>query len=864
MTKTFRKVIAVILTVAMVLSMFSITSFADGTELEYVNTNAYTLAFSQTIEGYEEYSSKQLSYALPHAMQYDLLDPSTGTMTTRLSETNVFHLVDTVKVAAGPAAGEEGTPYASLWAYCTDNSVPVDQAGANYRRVNLEDSTYYDDVASGRIRAVVMNAVPVMEAADLQSAVNAWLEANKGAGNYTALTDLTASEAALATQAAIWQIANSDAFNATDPYGATSDMTAYEAAIRSMVVWEEPISPWDTASDNTKANVKAVFDYLCSLDPVDASANVVSDSTINITSATTAEGVTTVNFTTDATVGADDELVATVFVGEEKVSLALTAENVDDTHTVAVSGEGDVRVEINGYQTAEDVFLYDAEGDRTTSQTLVGYSNSSMPVHAEATTAPERVLNIWKYTPATVQNPGDGTEQEVADTYTPLANVQFAIFKVCTIDEYLDGTVDLNTIPSEEEIATYAVIPNQIATITTDENGFATHSFGYGEEDGIYLIVELPNAAVTAPIDPFFVSIPMSNEDNTDTLYTVNVYPKNDTAFEEPVIDKDVTEITNKSDTFDVNDAHTWIIQTSIPNDIVDALKYSVTDTLDTRLTYVEDSVVVKLAQLTDAANAETVTLEKNTDYTLTVTTVDGVTTITVDLTEKGMDAIAAAVGDDYANYEVRVYIDTVINETADLGVIIPNSATINYENAIGFDFSVEVKEEDKPEVHTGGLQISKVNDDGEVLADATFKIVRAATEAEIADESIEKIEIGGVSYVYVDFYATSDMSGEKVYEVTTDENGNAIIFGLAYGDYKIIETVAPTGYNLLRDPVDVAIGETSHLDENSVEVVNINKFTLPSTGGIGTTIFTVTGLILIGAAVVLIVISKKKRRTAA
>ena len=482
-------------------------------------------------------------------------------------------------------------------------------------------------------------------------------------------------------------------------------------------------------------------------------------------------------------------------------------------------------------------------------------------------TAPERVLNIWKYTPETIQNPGDGTEQEVdTDIYTPLANVQFAIYKVCSLDEYLEGTVELDAVPTEDDVATYAVEEKLVTTITTDENGFATHSFGHGEEDGVYMVVELSNAAVTTPIDPFFVSIPMSNADNTDTLYTVNVYPKNATQFEEPVIDKDVTEITNKSDTFDVNDEHTWIIQTSIPNDITDALKYSITDTLDTRLTYVEDSVEVKLAQLTDAANAEAVTLEKDTDYTLAVTTVDGVTTITVDLTETGMDAIAAAVGDDYANYEVRVYIDTVINETADLGVIIPNSATINYENAIGFDFSVEVKEEDKPEVHTGGLQITKVNKDGEKLAGATFKLARVATEAELADDEIEKIDIGGTSYVYVDFYATEDMSGGKVYEVTTDANGKALVYGLAYGDlgnYQLVETVAPDGYNLLAAPVEVEVDATTHLEQNSVSVVNVNKFTLPGTGGIGTTIFTVTGIVLLGAAVCMFVVSKKKRKDA-
>ena len=45
-------------------------------------------------------------------------------------------------------------------------------------------------------------------------------------------------------------------------------------------------------------------------------------------------------------------------------------------------------------------------------------------------------------------------------------------------------------------------------------------------------------------------------------------------------------------------------------------------------------------------------------------------------------------------------------------------------------------------------------------------------------------------------------MSRKKVYEVTIDENGKAIIYGLAYGSYQLIETVASDGYNLLTAPV--------------------------------------------------------------
>ena len=114
-------------------------------------------------------------------------------------------------------------------------------------------------------------------------------------------------------------------------------------------------------------------------------------------------------------------------------------------------------------------------------------------------------------------------------------------------------------------------------------------------------------------------------------------------------------------------------------------------------------------------------------------------------------------------------------------------------------------------------------------------------------------------------------------WEVTTDEDGIAIFKGLSYGTtgnavdqglttYWIVETVAPTydvvvgkdengeniiekkQYNLLKAPLEVTVTATSHLESNKVVVEN-RKFTLPVTGGVGTVIFTLGGLAIMGAA---------------
>ena len=111
-----------------------------------------------------------------------------------------------------------------------------------------------------------------------------------------------------------------------------------------------------------------------------------------------------------------------------------------------------------------------------------------------------------------------------------------------------------------------------------------------------------------------------------------------------------------------------------------------------------------------------------------------------------------------------------------------------------------------------------------------------------------------------------------------TDGAGNILIEGLNVGTYYLEETEAPAGYNKLTEPIEVEITATTSVTSGSetvqyknssetsytpatdatVKVLNKAGTQLPSTGGIGTTLFYVIGGGLMAVAAVLLVTKKR------
>lgn len=114
--------------------------------------------------------------------------------------------------------------------------------------------------------------------------------------------------------------------------------------------------------------------------------------------------------------------------------------------------------------------------------------------------------------------------------------------------------------------------------------------------------------------------------------------------------------------------------------------------------------------------------------------------------------------------------------------------------------------------------------------------------------------------------YYRFDKATTAATEVTTNNTGKFTIQGLAPGTYELVEKEAPKGYNKLSAPVEITISSEGEVSYNNVtkvtwvKVENKSGSLLPSTGGMGTTLFYIFGAILvIGSGVVLI--TKKRMK---
>ena len=284
--------------------------------------------------------------------------------------------------------------------------------------------------------------------------------------------------------------------------------------------------------------------------------------------------------------------------------------------------------------------------------------------------------------------------------------------------------------------------------------------------------------------------------------------------------------------------------------------KYSVIfhDTLSEGITYDGPySVVIK-------SNDITYTITDPSKYTINTDKLDSQNYFEVEIPDvktcvAGLDLNKGAT--------ITVTYTAHLNEKASVNTAGGGTSNINkvyltYSNNPQDESSIGKTPESTPVyVYTYQLSNTKRQNtvDGPALAGAGFKLY---SDAECNNEV-------GLYQEGEFYYPIKDATGKKAVEMISGENGQFNVKGLDAGTYYLKETITPAGYDTCGvTPVTIKADHSGndHVNLEGSNLTIVNKkaggITLPSTGGIGTTIFYVVGGGLMVAAIVLLVTKKR------
>lgn len=484
-------------------------------------------------------------------------------------------------------------------------------------------------------------------------------------------------------------------------------------------------------------------------------------------------------------------------------------------------------------------------------------------------------------------NANDGTVQN-GITNPPVSDVGFDVYKIGDL-ETIDGTPadavkkEQHAVPQGGDGWMYS--KNAAGKLeVSDGNTTYVYTLGENKNDGngvtsatgeltftglskdYYFVEEnltygTPKVAgkevdISSKVKPFIVAVPMTNPSGNDWLKDVHVYPKNEGL--NPEKKPEVPSV-------NVGDEVKWSVTANLPTDFSDYKTFRVVDELDEKLNFVTDSVEVfgtnadgtSIVETLDGTNAPL-------DFKVTATAANPPTTkekIVIELTSEGIAKLANNANAVKIRIDFKTKVNSKINDVEKNEVT--NTATIEYENTTTPDGEKETPPTPPTKVNTGKITIKKQDQDGAPLGGATFKLYYLESSDKYYIYKNAANEIKAVK----DEENPQIPAGYSLYEVTSDDStGLATFAGLKTHkdettemEYYIEETKAPSGYNLLQDPVKVSFADEDTNHVVTKEILNKKGFTLPKTGGIGTMILVVIGIVLIGLAIILTMNKKKK-----
>ena len=444
-----------------------------------------------------------------------------------------------------------------------------------------------------------------------------------------------------------------------------------------------------------------------------------------------------------------------------------------------------------------------------------------------------------------------------------------------------------------------AVKNGGVAMTETDATG---HTSASNMEQGLYLVVEtrVPEN-VTSTCNPFFVSLPMTTVDGAAWNYDVTVYPKNQTG--NPDLEKTVREAKNSTgkntgSLTDIKDGYRHTATASV-GDVVDyqiistlptitskasALsEYTYVDTLSKGIRYNKNDVVIEFFK--DAGCTGKIATWAENSGKFTVGYDDTANTMTIRMTDTGLSEINEAatvytnsVKRGYSDCTMRISYAATLTADAKMGDIDnPNEVVLTWRRTNNTYFDTL---KDCCHVYTYGVDVLKrFSDNGGNMKNVKFRLHNDTDDCYIIADLKDGV------------YYAKGFAAKKA-DATTfvpNSSGHIVVKGLEDDAYSLTEIATDKGYVHLKDSVKIVImtsengqcekcgtalltasatvngKDASMTDGNAIvplTVVNNPGFDLPKTGGYGVWMYTVGGVLLLGAAAFIVIRSRKQHES--
>lgn len=454
-------------------------------------------------------------------------------------------------------------------------------------------------------------------------------------------------------------------------------------------------------------------------------------------------------------------------------------------------------------------------------------------------TKPGYTFEIFKI--ATLDNTANTSTSSYDTTYTPLVS-QVASAITAGNTESIVSTLD-----------NLATVPNTAVSAGTWTSSASSTSHTFNNLDqGIFYIRATNYPAGVKSVTGSVIALPYYNGTNWVYDYSgVNLAAKvlDESATTEKTITNSTKNNVNYTDV-SLGDTVNFNIKSKTAGSSEMKLKtYTVYDDMSAGLTLNKNSFVVSLLNASGTKVADVA----SSNYTVNVTS------------EAKGEATAFNIAFKYDYLQTEAFYAenvayTSISYTADLNeyAVAGTAGNPNTDTKLSFSNKNDVVSEVEGNtvyVYTYGVKVLKKDENGDNLEGATFKIYPTENDAKNDTNSIAT--------------ATSGNNGIALFK-----NGDNQEMKFQSGTYYIVETAAPSGYNVYGKVITVTIDATyggtltngtyvtnSPSDGYAEVSVTDTKLVLPKTGGIGNTIFYVIAGVGFVIGVSIFVISRKKSK---